>query len=118
MILQFGKFKGRRVSELPDNYLHWLSSIDLRDPSLEFAVLSELWRREKRADDFSPDGETLVIRINRADVPLARRIWDAGHRALAKKLHPDRGGDSAAMAEVNVLVLSVREQLEALETAS
>jgi hypothetical protein len=32
---------------------------------------------------------------------LSRRIVDAGYRALAKELHPDKGGSQEAMARLN-----------------
>jgi hypothetical protein len=42
--MPFGKFKGYAVEDLPDAYVAWLVSIDLREP-LRGAVVDEMARR-------------------------------------------------------------------------
>jgi hypothetical protein len=89
--MPFGKFKGQRISELPDNYFGWLLSLgeDLRDP-LRSAVEREYRRRVEDQDRMrlltSPDVRD-----------AAAELIAAGFRTLAKVKHPDAGGDHAAM---------------------
>src|SRR6266542_2111271 len=43
--MPFGKWRGTRVCELPDDYFAWLRTIDVREP-LRTAIESEARRRE------------------------------------------------------------------------
>ena len=44
VVMPFGSHKGERLSEIPTDYLQWLSTIDLR-PTLKKQVADELARR-------------------------------------------------------------------------
>ncbi len=120
--MPFGKWRGRRLSEIDDNYLEWLLTIDLR-AWLRQAVESELderrdqarrdreWRTwEQREQDRQQTRETRGV-----DRAVAAEIVKAGYRQLAIKHHPDRGGDTRLMAKVNSaadwLVATVRGAL-------
>jgi hypothetical protein len=83
--MPFGKFKGRDLRHVPDDYLDWLFEIDLRDP-LKSAVHREISRRE--GVDYAP-ATTNGGRIKQV------------YRELALKWHPDKGGTTSAMAAVN-----------------
>ena len=90
--MPFGKHRGEPISDLPSDYLFWLASLpDLRRP-LKYAIEAEVNRRLHQA----PVVEALPV-----DGDLAIALVEAGRRALALKLHPDRGGDTALMARVN-----------------
>jgi uncharacterized protein (DUF3820 family) len=85
MKMRFGKFRGSRIEDLPDDYLEWLASIDLREP-LKTTVEMELASRQE------PSGRTMK---------MAAELVTAGYRVLALKHHPDHGGDTAMMQLVN-----------------
>jgi hypothetical protein len=53
--MRFGKYKGRRICELDDAYLAWLSKLQLREP-LAGHVQSELARRAAGQRSQSADG--------------------------------------------------------------
>lgn len=67
---------------------------------LEFAVADA---RLRARSTLSLDGKHLEI---------AKKIVDAGYRALALKNHPDRGGDQRAMAAINSAIEALRAALE------
>jgi uncharacterized protein (DUF3820 family) len=48
-VMPFGKFKGSKLDQLPDDYILWLSMLDLRNPLLK-NVLNELARRLAKKD--------------------------------------------------------------------
>jgi len=99
MRLWFGKFKGSRVQDLPDDYLEWLASVDLSNERLRSAVEEERQRRIF----LEQNGE----RIN---AKLVDEIVGAGLRSLAKKYHPDNGGSHEKMQMVNVAADWIKAQ--------
>ncbi len=112
--MPFGKFKGLAVEDLPSDYLEWLiDTVDLRG-RLRDAVCGEANRRTPPA--LPPPGPpTVTLRIVPDQVSLARDVFDLGHRAAARKLHPDVSGSAGDMKLLNALAESVRSQLAALE---
>jgi hypothetical protein len=98
--MPFGKHKGTKISELPDDYLQWLLSLDLREP-LKSAVENEYQERECADNDGVPGVNVLVI----------DEIVSAGVRALSKKYHPDVGGDHRKMVSINQTADWIREQV-------
>jgi hypothetical protein len=98
----FGQYRGRALTELPDDYLEWLLGLDdLREP-LRTRVGAEASRRAEARD---PEPERPLT--GPADGDLAAALIEAGRRALAVKFHPDKGGDTRTMQSVN----SVADQL-------
>jgi hypothetical protein len=87
--MPFGKHRGEVVTELPDAYLDWLLTRELREP-LRSAVLAE-WRWRFADDDSVP------VDTRR----MAESIIATGYRTLALEHHPDRGGATHAMQAVN-----------------
>ena len=79
--MPFGKHKGERLEDIPDDYLEWLLlKIDLRADT----------RMHVEAE----------YRLRNGPPPSAGSLLDivnAGFRALALKYHPDHGGDSESM---------------------
>jgi len=96
MKMPFGRHQGVPLNLLPDPYLQWLMTIDLREP-LASAVAAE-WAALR-----NPAHPDLI---------LARHVIDAGFRVLAKTHHPDAGGDVKAMQKLNSTVTRLRRQLE------
>jgi hypothetical protein len=108
MKISFGKYRGRCLEDLPNDYLDWLSTRFLQEP-LKSAVEAECRRRAgTNRDDFSQDFE---FRLTGDDRTIARRIVENGRRALAKNSHPDAGGDPAVMTRINVVADAMLEGL-------
>jgi uncharacterized protein (DUF3820 family) len=99
--MPFGVHKGTPISSLPDDYLEWLTTIELREP-LRGAVLEEQVRRTP---------STQHAGLDRA---LAKKVIDTGFRTLAQQFHPDRGGDLRTMQRLNGTVDWLRKRLEVL----
>jgi hypothetical protein len=107
MRMKFGKFKGYEVSELPDNYLDWLSTLsDLREPLLS-AVASELLKRFGAQQD--PQQTRLLLSGEVLD--LADSVITAGYRKLCMEMHPDKQGDHESMVNLNQAVTWLRQQV-------
>ena len=114
--MPFGKYRGWEIAALPDDYLAWLLTIELYKPLYD-AVAGEYQRRLDEYD-LSQEGRTPPppgLRLRVEEAPLARRMFDAGYRTLARTLHPDHGGDADQMRQLNLLSASLRAQLGALE---
>lgn len=93
MLMPFGKYKGRELTEIPADYLYWLASLpDLRAP-LKLALAAELRRREPSSSLLGSTPEDIVC--------VAKQIVSAGYRAMALRCHPDTGGTHEQMLAVN-----------------
>jgi hypothetical protein len=87
------------------------------DPSYGKVVRKQPWHEPVKQIINKVDVETLNIKrdeLKRADErgaqrQLALQLIDIGYKALASKLHPDKGGSRDAMARLN----QVRERLKA-----
>jgi hypothetical protein len=127
--MPFGKYAGWELEEIPADYLTWLLTIELK-PWLREAVADECERRadererrweeherrreerERRTAPPPPVGPVICFPLE--EVPLIRRVFDAGFRSLVKKLHPDAGGDVREMQRLNGLAETVHAQLAAI----
>jgi hypothetical protein len=98
--MPFGRHKGLSLDELPDDYLDWLCTIELREP-LRRALLDEVARRREAGNSMMPALPTC------SDLRLAEQLVDFGFRALAKHAHPDVGGSHDAFVHLQ----NVREWL-------
>jgi hypothetical protein len=111
--MPFGRFRGVPISDLPNDYLAWLSELeDLREP-LASAVFQEV--NNRRGEDALSTAGGISIWIDENDIPFAREIIDRGRRAVAAKHHPDKGGSIRTMQRFNVVALLLTKQLERLE---
>jgi len=113
--MPWGRYRGYRLQDLPDSYLSRLLDFDLREP-LRSAVEREIECRFYDAPRGPEQPEPTApgrncLELHRGQLSLARRVFDAGYRALALTAHPDVGGDAAEMRALNALAESVREQL-------
>ena len=103
MTMPFVRYRGRRLGEVPDDYLGWLFSLDdLREP-LRSAVDRE-WRRHVQSEP-STTLATLVLDA----VPIADELVTAGYPTLTRRHHPDAGGDPRAKVLVNTAASWLRE---------
>jgi Putative quorum-sensing-regulated virulence factor len=91
MQLTFGKYEGQEIEDVPHDYLLWLYR---RNRPLQAAIERELGIEPERP---KPKPEPTV------NVPpgMLNDLIEAGFRALALKQHPDHGGDTKKMQELN-----------------
>jgi len=105
MNMPFGRFEGQPLEDLPDDYLGWLLALpDLREPLR--SALEHEWA-VRLGVDAAPEAEPLEAEV----AAMAEDVVTAGYRVLAKRHHPDAGGDAAAMATLNDAVAALRRQL-------
>jgi hypothetical protein len=91
--LRFGKYKGELLSAVPSEYLTFL--IDSATTTIE-ECKEELTRREAAAE---------------ATLPWVQRVVETGYRELARRHHPDHGGDGDSMRELNAAIEALREMV-------
>jgi hypothetical protein len=122
--LCFGQYRGKRVEDVPVSYLLWtlrsVEDLDLEErPILQAEVLdreARANRRHQRRQYQAPP------RTPAQDVPLPAgitpdvilNIISAGRQTLAKRFHPDTGGDLEQMKRVNVAADYLEQQARAL----
>lgn len=113
--MPFGRHKGTRLRDIPTNYLTWLLTIDLA-PDLERAVMAEVaWRKyERTQDDYIPRQRQTYVPAG-VSVDAALELITEGRRALARRYHPDRTGDtSEALACANATADFLEDALPTL----
>lgn len=99
--MPFGRYRGLPLTELPDSYLAWLAALLTIRPPLRGAVFAEVARRQV-AGAVPPIGTA-----PRREV--VHELVGAGLRALVLKHHPDVGGDTMAMQEINAAAEWLRQ---------
>lgn len=100
--MPWGKFRGRRLADIESGYLCWcLDHADSLQPDLEFAIRAELRSRFGAPASSSPP--PVARRSPCPDPALAADLLSAGLRVLAKRHHPDVGGDTAVMQKINAV---------------
>jgi hypothetical protein len=104
--MPFGQHKGLPLSAIPTDYLRWLQTLpDLRY-LLRDAVVAELHRRlhaephrrTRRRPAGAPPRPRARYAPSFSDVEA---LVSAGRQTLAKRYHPDLGGDASRMIAVN-----------------
>jgi uncharacterized protein (DUF3820 family) len=81
--LGFGKYGDLELCDVPEDYLIWLIESNARKNKL---LQDELARRELAEE---------------ADMGWLEKIIKAGYRDLAKRHHPDNGGNTSEMQQLN-----------------
>src|SRR5690606_22478203 len=89
--MPFGKHRGQPINRVPDDYLEWLLTIELK-PWLRSEVSTELRRRECRSRSVAP-APTTSGGVN--------DVLDTWFRRLSRTWHPDAGGTKEAMQALN-----------------
>jgi len=95
VFLNFGKYRGYDLSEIPLSYLAWIFETVDGKPELIEAARQEIRRR---VSGYEPDPEPL-------DAERLRRVY----RTLAIEHHPDHGGDNGIMAGINLFYEAIRQ---------
>jgi hypothetical protein len=122
--MPFGKYKNKRVSKLPTDYLVWcLDKCDSLTDELRKAIEDELAGREdapaqEAAAEEAPEA---------AGVPKPPKVSPLGQslagdvrllfRSLALKYHPDRSGSREAMQALNEFHDQVQQLLNRVFSA-
>ncbi len=95
MILNFGKYRGRYLDEVPLSYLAWLFESLNGRPDVREAALDEIRRR---VSAYELDAEPLCME-------RVKRVY----RTLAMEFHPDRnGGNGEAMKGINAFYKAIK----------
>lgn len=82
--MPFGKYKGRRLADVPTGYLNWvLENCRQASPDLLMSIARVL-------HDAQPP-----------ETPLALPLCDQWYRTMSMRFHPDKGGNHEAMKAVN-----------------
>jgi len=99
LILNFGKYRGWHVSEVPLAYLAWLFESLNGRPDVREAVLLELRRRVSAYE--------AVYKLDTK--PLSMERVKRVYRTLAMEFHPDRnGGNGEAMKGINAFYEAIK----------
>jgi hypothetical protein len=104
--IQKGVYDRRRAEQLQA----WRAHPELT-PASAAAELAEIRRRKALADHWHRGEQERLARLTEEELrrqqerdaqrELSLRMIDLGYKALAKELHPDKGGSSEAMARLN-----------------
>ena len=95
MILNFGKFRGLHVEEVPLSYLAWIFESLTGKPEIREAALYEIRRR---VSGYEMDAEPLSME-------RVKRVY----RTVAMEFHPDRhGGNGEAMKGINAFYEAIK----------
>ena len=98
MRMQFGRYRGLELEKVPADYLVWLYR---QSASTRKSIHRELISRGLLDQESENEQEH---RHNGTNIPtdpsaLFDELVEEGFRALAKKLHPDKGGNTERMQE-------------------
>ena len=94
MKLTFGKYNGWELAQVPNDYI-------------EYMITSS----EKTLKMFQEERERRLAQTE-ASLPMMERLILVGYRGLANQHHPDKGGNTKTMQEVN----AAYEKLKQLAT--
>ena len=95
MIMRFGRYRGQDISEVPDDYLEWLERTQTCDLDQLRAAMEQRGLRTHRPQP------RVVYQQPLKPGPLIAEMIHAGYRTLAKKYHPDMGGNTQQMQQLN-----------------
>jgi hypothetical protein len=91
VILNFGKYKGWAMAEIPDDYVDYM--VDQKRKDLQ------VWEEEQRRREL----------MREADLPWVEKLIKAGHHTLAQQHHPDRGGRDEDMQAINAAAEQLKD---------
>ena len=101
--MPFGKYSGVPLSAVPDEYIEWLCSIELRQPLLG-AVLNEV---EARGLEIGHQGHHPATTGPELDRDMVKAVY----RQLAIEYHPDKqGGNGDIMKGINIFRDRLKEE--------
>lgn len=91
MQMPFGKHRGQALSDIPTDYLFWLSHQDFVREQLQQAIIAELEERKNAIPEDFPDFEPAQTDnfSNCPDPAVTRELIETGARILSIRLRPD-----------------------------
>lgn len=114
--LEFGKHRGKPLSEVPASYLQWcLDTLHNLTGYVRLQIRRELESRQGCHYRRAVEPEPAPLSRNVLAVEDVRELWSAVFRRLALVAHPDRGGTVRIMAELNECQSWMSEQLESVQ---
>ena len=106
--MPWGKFKGLPLDQIESDYLHWVANVaEATRPGLRADIEAELARRARAEAPPPPPS----WRKPCPDATLAAEIVTTGQRTLAKRHHPDVGGNLRVMQLVNAVADWLKAQV-------
>jgi hypothetical protein len=100
VILDFGKYRGWDLTEIPDDYLGFLIARKRQD--------LQMWEEEQRRREL----------MREAELPMIEKVIKVGYRTLAQQYHPDHGGDEEAMRQLNAAMAQLQEMVTAAQSTA
>jgi hypothetical protein len=112
--MPFGKHKGIRIVDLPDDYLDWAYRKMTLDPGPLRNAIHREWALRFQDDEPEEEPPEREAWEPTGSVPASMRAMcnemiTLGLRALAIKHHPDRGGKHEDMVRVNLAAEALRK---------
>lgn len=100
-VMPCGRYQGRKITDLSDLYLRWLSTAEADWLSTELrACIAAECERRRRVEE-AEQARQRPRCDGRASRVVAEAIIAAGRRAVALQCHPDVGGTHEQMLTVN-----------------
>jgi hypothetical protein len=118
--MPFGRYRDWLLEDLPRSYLAWLLTIDLREP-----LRSDVWEEAHRRGVDAQDGRRRHTDTDREphidgdhryvpDVALVEELVGAGLKVLARRHHPDVGGNHDTMVAITAAADWLRAAVRSL----
>lgn len=84
-VLNFGKYKGKKLSEVPNDYLAWLYSSDKTDEVIKKAIdlLNQKEKKEPFSDMPIQEGQKQWLKMNLTEEEIKKAIVNLGHKKLS-----------------------------------
>jgi hypothetical protein len=119
MRLPFGRYRGTPLEDVPDHYIAWLLTVEIRSPQLRAAIEDEARARELADDDGADAAAPPPWALLESETAKAARAMVAlGFRAAARRAHPDVGGSTTAMQAVTAARTALLRFLEQREQSA
>jgi hypothetical protein len=101
-VMTFGKYKGRRVQDIPSSYLEWvLRECQSLEPWLRRAIQAEVCGRGRRAGEERNRASAGPAGSDGGSVVPWEPVVREWYRTLARRYHPDMGGTTEQMQAIN-----------------